>query len=108
LARIKADSHAQKVAGLIPDCKIVDMRHVELSKMILLDDEFPVAVVTFQTTEIICFKNKKGEVKLGAEDNLVNGHYIFAFTKSQLIDPDAPVSDVTDGWLILQWARMTR
>jgi import inner membrane translocase subunit TIM44 len=85
----------------------VDYRQVEISKIILLEEEFPVIVITFRTTEILCFKNKKGEIALGAEDNLQNAAYALAFTKQQLIDPEAEHNPTTNGWTILQWARQT-
>jgi mitochondrial import inner membrane translocase subunit TIM44 len=78
---------------------------VEIQKIILLDEEFPVIVISFRTTEILCFRNKKGEIVLGAEDNLQNAAYGLAFTKAQLIDPEAEHNPNTNGWTIIQWAR---
>lgn len=95
----------QKQAGLVSDCKLIDYRTVELSKLALIEDEVPVAILTFTTTEILCFRNKKGEIKLGAEDNIQNARYSIAFTKKQILEPDSEVNPETNGWIIIDWAR---
>ena len=101
-----AEFDAQKKAGLLSDCKLIDYRNVELSKLALLEDELPVAMIHFQTTEILCFKNKKGDIVLGAEDNIQNARYAIAFTKKQILDSEADVNPSTNGWVIMDWARV--
>lgn len=101
-----AEFDVQKKAGLVSDCKLIDYRNVELSKLSLLEDELPIALIHFQTTEILCFKNKKGEVVLGAEDNIQNARYAIAFTKKQILDPEAEISASTNGWTVIDWARV--
>jgi import inner membrane translocase subunit TIM44 len=105
MARLNAGFEAQKQASLISDCKLIDFRHVELQKLTLLEDEVPVMIVSFSTTEILCFRNKKGEIKLGGEDNIQNARYVLAFTKKQLLDPESEISPLTNGWIIIDWAR---
>ncbi|KAJ3373456.1 Multifunctional pyrimidine synthesis protein CAD [Kappamyces sp. JEL0680] len=107
-ARLTADLDVQKQAGFISDCKLIDYRNVELSKLTLLNDEVPVAVLSFQTTEILCFRNKKGDIVLGAEDNIQNAHYSIALTKQQILDPEAEFNPLTDGWVIIEFARAAR
>ncbi|KAJ3259082.1 protein translocase subunit [Boothiomyces macroporosus] len=96
---------AQKEAGLISDCKLVDYRNCEIEKMMLLEEETPIILVKFSTTEILLFRNKKGDIALGAEDQLQNARYVLAFTKTKLINPDAEYNPKTNGWTIVQWAR---
>jgi import inner membrane translocase subunit TIM44 len=84
---------------------MIDYRNVELSKLTLLNDEVPVIILTFQTTEILCFRNKKGEVVLGAEDNIQNARYSLALTKKQILEPEAEYDPVTEGWIIIEFAR---
>lgn len=102
---MSADFEAQTQAGLVSDCKLIDYRTVELSKLALLENEVPVAVLTFVTTEILCFRNKAGVIKLGAEDNIQNARYSIAFTKKGILDPESEFNPATNGWIILDWAR---
>ena len=104
-ARISAEFKINATSGYISDCKLLDYRNTEISKMTLLNEEIPIIVLTFQTTEIIAFKNKKGEFVLGAQDNLVNARYGLAFTKAKLMDSEIPHNPNTNGWLIVDWAR---
>ncbi|KAJ3320267.1 protein translocase subunit [Boothiomyces sp. JEL0866] len=96
---------AQKEAGLVSDCKLVDYRNCEIEKMMLLEEETPIILVKFSTTEILLFRNKKGDIALGAEDQLQSARYVLAFTKTKLINPDAEYNPKTNGWTIVQWAR---
>ncbi|KAJ3270891.1 protein translocase subunit [Terramyces sp. JEL0728] len=96
---------AQKEAGLISDCKLVDYRNCEIEKMMMLEEEIPIIVVKFSTTEILLFRNKKGDIALGAEDKLQTARYIAAFTKTKLINPEAEYNPNTNGWTIVQWHR---
>ncbi|KAJ3038326.1 protein translocase subunit [Rhizophlyctis rosea] len=106
-ARLTAGFEAQKLQGLISDCKLLDIRRVDIRKLTLLEDELPVALVTFTTHEILAFRNKKGELKLGKEDNVEMATYVMAFTKAQAVDPEVEVNPKTGGWLVIDWSRST-
>jgi import inner membrane translocase subunit TIM44 len=72
---------------------------------LLLENEFPVIIVSFQTSEILGYTDKKtGKYISGADDNVISGRYALAFTKKQLIDPDASHNPKTNGWYVLQWS----
>ncbi len=104
-ARISADFNIDAKSGHISDCKLLDYRNTEISKMALLDDQLAIIIITFTSTEIIHFKNKKGESVSGAPDNLINVRYALAFTKSQLMDSEAKHNPTTNGWMVVDWAR---
>ena len=70
-------------------------------------DEYPIFIITFQSDEIHCFVDKKGEVILGGRGNLRNSRYAIAFTKKQLVDAEAVVEEGTHGWVVMQFAHLT-
>ena len=70
-------------------------------------EEYPILTMTFQCDEIICFKDKQGKVILGGEGNLKNTRYAVAFTKRQLVDPEAEYESETSGWVVMQFAHLT-
>lgn len=105
LAKLKVGFEAAKSQGLIPDSKLLDIRKVDIRQMTLLEDELPVILIGFSTHELLVYKNKKGEVALGSEDSIQTAHYVIAFTKKQLIEPEAEVDPKTGGWVIVDWHR---
>jgi import inner membrane translocase subunit TIM44 len=59
---------AQMQQGLISDCKIQDLRDIELVAAKILENDVPVLVLSFRTQEIIVFRNaKSGEIVYGKE-----------------------------------------
>ncbi|KAI8823576.1 uncharacterized protein EV422DRAFT_521546 [Fimicolochytrium jonesii] len=106
-ARLSAGFEAQQQQGLVSDCKLLDIRHVDIRKLTLLEDEVPVILVTFQTNEILIFRNRKGELKLGNENAIETATYVMAFTKAQCVDPSATISARTNGWIVIDWSRST-
>ncbi|KAJ3280460.1 protein translocase subunit [Borealophlyctis nickersoniae] len=106
-ARLTAGFEAQRTQGLISDCKLLDLRRVDIRKLTLLEDEIPVILVTFTTHEILMFRNKKGELKLGKEDHIEMATYVMAFTKAQAVDPSVEINPKTGGWVVIDWSRST-
>ncbi|KAJ3043039.1 protein translocase subunit [Rhizophlyctis rosea] len=106
-ARLTAGFEAQRQQGLISDCKLLDIRRVDIRKLTLLEDELPVALVTFTTHEILAFRDKKGVLKLGKEDHIEMATYVMAFTKAQSVDPEMEINPKTGGWLVIDWSRST-
>jgi import inner membrane translocase subunit TIM44 len=78
---------------------------VDIRQLTLLEDELPIILIGFSTHEILVYKNKKGEVILGDEDNIQTANYVIAFTKAQLLDQEAELNPKTNGWLIIDWHR---
>ncbi|KAI9105944.1 hypothetical protein DFS34DRAFT_601516 [Phlyctochytrium arcticum] len=106
-ARLSAGFESQKAQGLISDCKLLDIRRVDIRKLTLLEDEVPVILVTFQTDEILMFRNAKGELKLGNESAIERATYVMAFTLVQAVDPSAKIPERTNGWVVIDWSRGT-
>ncbi|KAJ3164078.1 protein translocase subunit, partial [Irineochytrium annulatum] len=105
-AELTASVALQKQSGLVSDCKLLDLRRVDISKFIFLEETVPVAVVSFQTQEILLFRDRKTqEIKLGTEDHFEQAMYAVAMTKAQLIDPNAKPDPMTGGWKIISWSR---
>jgi import inner membrane translocase subunit TIM44 len=73
--------------------------------MTLLEDELPIILIGFSTHEILVYRNKKGEIVLGDENKIQSAHYVIAFTKAQLLDPETPMNTKTNGWLVVDWHR---
>lgn len=69
--------------------------------MTLLEDTLPVILVGFRTDEVLIYRNKKGEIKLGREDAIQRTNYVIAFTKLQILEPDAPINPSTNGWTMI-------
>ena len=105
LAKLKIGFEASKSQGLIADSKLLDIRRVDIRQMTLLEDELPVILIGFSTHELLVYKNKKGKVVLGSEDSIQTAHYVIAFTKKQLVEPDASFDPKTNGWVIIDWHR---
>ena len=82
----------------------MDYRDFDLKVLML--EEYPVLTMTFQTNEIYCFRDSKGKVVLGGPDNLRNVRYAIAFTKRQLVDPEAEYDASTGGWVVMQFASL--
>lgn len=80
---------------------------MDIRKLTLLEDEVPVILVTFQTNEILMFRNRKGELKLGNESAIETATYVMAFTKVQAVDPSAAGNERTGGWVVIDWSRST-
>ncbi|KAJ1954032.1 protein translocase subunit [Linderina pennispora] len=93
---------AQVQQGVISDCKILDMRHVDFHSARMLENDVPVIVVTFQTQENNVFRDKKtGEIVQGSEDVIEACHYVSIFTKV----PENADDPVTNGWKMIDLAK---
>ncbi|ORX60687.1 TIM44 subunit of mitochondria import inner membrane translocase [Hesseltinella vesiculosa] len=93
---------AQMQQGLISDCKIQDLRDVDLVAAKILENDVPVLVLSFRTQEIILFRNaKSGEVAYGKEDHIEQVTYACVLTK----EPEDLQNPVTAGWRIIDMAK---
>ncbi|KAJ2780911.1 protein translocase subunit [Coemansia interrupta] len=95
---------AQIQQGVVSDCKILDMRHVDFHSARVLENDVPVIVVTFQTQENNVFRNKKtGEIVMGSEDVIEACHYVSIFTKV----PENADDPITHGWKMIDLAKQS-
>ncbi|KAJ1782714.1 protein translocase subunit [Coemansia sp. RSA 1807] len=95
---------AQIQQGVVSDCKILDMRHVDFHSARMLENDVPVIVITFQTQENNVFRDKKtGEVVQGSEDVIEACHYVSIFTKV----PENADDPVTNGWKMIDLAKQS-
>ena len=104
-AKLTYGFEAQRSKGLVSDSKLLDIRDVDIRQLTMLNDELPIILVGFMTQEILLFRNVKGEIEIGSEDHIQAASYVIAFSKSQLLDPEAPVDPVTGGWVVVDWSR---
>ncbi|KAI9475961.1 MAG: hypothetical protein EXX96DRAFT_526847 [Benjaminiella poitrasii] len=93
---------AQMQQGLISDCKIQDLRDIELVAAKILENDVPVLVLSFRTQEIIVFRNaKNGEIVYGKEDLIEQVTYACVLTK----EPEDLQNPITNGWRIIDMAK---
>ncbi|KAI8854096.1 hypothetical protein BC829DRAFT_486529 [Chytridium lagenaria] len=95
-AELNASIDLQRQSGLVSDCKLLDLRRVDIKKFLFLEEHIPVAVVSFGTQEVLLFRDRKtGEIKLGNEDHIDQAFYAIALTKSQIVDPEGKYEAAT-------------
>ncbi|PVU97983.1 hypothetical protein BB559_001815 [Furculomyces boomerangus] len=95
---------AQINQGVISDCKILDLRHVDFHSAKVLDNDVPVIIITFQTQENNVFRDKKtGEIVAGAEDVIEACQYVSIFTKV----PENVDDPITGGWKMIDLAKQS-
>ncbi|KAG1453046.1 hypothetical protein G6F56_007666 [Rhizopus delemar] len=93
---------AQMQQGLISDCKIQDLRDIELVAAKILENDVPVLVLSFRTQEIIVFRNaKSGEIVYGKDDVIEQVTYACVLTK----EPEDLQNPITAGWRIIDMAK---
>ncbi|RKP09087.1 hypothetical protein THASP1DRAFT_14741 [Thamnocephalis sphaerospora] len=99
---LTAGIQAQIQQGLISDSKILDLRNVEFVSAKVLDNDIPVLVVSFNTQEIILFRDRKtGELVHGKEDHIERVYYACVFAKHE----DDLHNPVTGGWRVVDMAK---
>ncbi|RKP24061.1 hypothetical protein SYNPS1DRAFT_17694, partial [Syncephalis pseudoplumigaleata] len=99
---LTAGIKAQLQQGLVSDSKILDLRNVEFVSAKLLENDIPVIVVSFNTQEILMFRNRKtGELVHGKEDHIERVYYACVFTKTE----DDLQNPITGGWRIIDMAK---
>ncbi|TFK75032.1 TIM44 subunit of mitochondria import inner membrane translocase [Pluteus cervinus] len=88
--------------GLISDSKVLDIRQVDVSAGKILENDIPVYIITFNTQEVLLFRNAKtGEVMVGAEDKVEQCTYVAAITRVE----EELSNELTGGWKIVEMAR---
>lgn len=94
------DPYVQK--GMLANGRLLDMRNVDILQGRMLENNVPVLVVSFQTSELMWFKDAKtGEVKAGRDDQADLCRYAVVMTRVEAeLD-----NEVTGGWKVVELAR---
>ncbi|OZJ04542.1 hypothetical protein BZG36_02710 [Bifiguratus adelaidae] len=93
---------AQMQQGLLSDCRILDLRDVDLVTAKILENDVPVLVLSFRTQEVIVFRNASTkEIVYGKEDNIEQVTYACVLTKQE----DELQNPITGGWRVIDMAK---
>ncbi|KAI9215776.1 hypothetical protein BC828DRAFT_401582 [Blastocladiella britannica] len=87
--------------GMVSDCRLVELKRVDMAAAKVLDNNIPVVVVSFETQEMLVYRDKiSKEVKLGKEDVVVRCFYqvVMSIEETER-DP------ITRGWRVLEQAK---
>lgn len=88
--------------GMLAHGRLLDMRGVEIAQGKMLENNIPVLIVSFQTTELMYFKDAKtGEVKVGRDDQADRCRYAVVLTRVE----EELDNEVTGGWKVVELAR---
>ncbi|CAM0143157.1 protein translocase subunit [Umbelopsis sp. WA50703] len=99
---LTAIAQAQTQQGLVSDCRIQDLRDVDLVTAKILDNDVPVLVLSFRTQEVILFRNAiSKEIVFGQEDHIEQVTYACVLTKQ----PEDLQNPITGGWRVIDMAK---
>jgi mitochondrial import inner membrane translocase subunit TIM44 len=88
--------------GLVSDSKVLDIRQVDVTTGKLLENDIPVFIITFNTQEVLLFRNAKTkEVMVGAEDKVEQCMYVAAVTRVE----EELDNELTGGWKVIEMGR---
>ncbi|SPC63268.1 related to TIM44 - mitochondrial inner membrane import receptor subunit [Ustilago sp. UG-2017b] len=88
--------------GLLPQGRLLDLKHVEILQAKLLENNVPVLVVSFTSQELMFFKHPKtGEVQAGNEKQPDLCRYAIVVTRVE----EELHNEITGGWKVLELAR---
>lgn len=84
---MEANIEHRKQAGLVFDSKILDLKNAEIL-MAKMTDEGPMLILSFQTTQVKCIRDRTGAVIEGGEDHIEKCWYILAMRRNpNIFDP---------------------
>ncbi|KAF8941234.1 hypothetical protein EDD21DRAFT_364500 [Dissophora ornata] len=99
---LTAGFQAQVAQGLVSDCKILELRNVELVSAKVLENDVPVLIVSFNTQEVTVFRNRlTREVVFGKEDAIEEATYACVIT----ITPETLSNPLTRGVRVMDMAK---
>ncbi|KAF9908755.1 protein translocase subunit [Linnemannia zychae] len=99
---LTAGFQAQIAQGLVSDCKILELRNVELVSAKVLENDVPVLIVSFNTQEVTVFRNRlTREVVFGKEDAIEECTYACVIT----LTPETMQNPLTRGVRIMDMAK---
>lgn len=88
--------------GMLAHGRLLDLRNVEIVQGRMLDNNVPVLVVSFTTSELMWFKDAKtGEIKAGRSDQADLCRYAVVLTRIE----EELDNEITGGWKIVELAR---
>jgi hypothetical protein len=93
---------------LISHSQVLDILSVQIHKLEMYDDSYPVVILIAQTHELDCIKNKKGEIVRGSEDEIISANYVLSFTMRKFIDQEYEWESTTNGWILVDFGRGQR
>lgn len=86
---LNASIRERDAEGIVMDTNILDIGDVELTAGKVLEDS-PVLIVTFNTQQINCLRDRAGAVVEGSEDDIRAVYYAWAFVKEVEYEDDIP------------------
>ncbi|KAH7285791.1 hypothetical protein KP509_33G046100 [Ceratopteris richardii] len=93
--RCRAERRAYESQGIFFDNKILHVSDLELKETKLLGN-VPIIIVTFQTQQIYCVRDKHGKITQGAKDDILTVYYAWAM---QQVSPE----EMEEGEIFPQW-----
>ncbi|KAI5067535.1 hypothetical protein GOP47_0018063 [Adiantum capillus-veneris] len=93
--RCRAERKAYESQGIFFDNKILHVSDLELKETKLLGN-VPIIIVTFQTQQIFCVRDKHGKITQGAKDDILTVYYAWAM---QQVSPE----EMEEGEIFPQW-----
>lgn len=92
-------------AGLKSDGKILDIRHVDILNVRLLENEIPVFIITCRTQEVHVYKDRKtGNLMAGMDDKVQLVTYAIGVTRI----PEDVANPETKGWRLIELQKSAR
>lgn len=88
-AMLNASIRERDTEGIVMDTNILDVSDVELTAGRVLEDS-PVLIVTFNTQQINCLRDKGGKIVEGREDDIRAVYYAWAFVREAEFEDVAP------------------
>ncbi|KAG0372809.1 protein translocase subunit [Mortierella sp. AD032] len=99
---LTAGFQAQIAQGLVSDCKILELRNVDLVSAKVLENDIPVLIISFNTQEVTVFRNRlTREVVFGKEDAIEECTYACVIT----LTPETMQNPLTRGVRIMDMAK---
>ncbi|MCO5602759.1 hypothetical protein L7F22_056897 [Adiantum nelumboides] len=93
--RCRAERKAYESQGIFIDNKILHVSDLELKETKLLGN-VPIIIVTFQTQQVFCVRNKHGKITEGGKDDILTVYYAWAM---QQVSPE----EMVEGEIFPQW-----
>lgn len=85
--------------GLVSDSKVLELRNLDVSRGKVLENDVPVFIITFNTQEIIVFRDAiTGQVVYGDPDRIEQVLYVAAVTRVE----EELTNETTGGWRIIE------
>nr|CAD1838948.1 unnamed protein product [Ananas comosus var. bracteatus] len=84
IERCKGERTAYQAQGIFYDNKILHISEVDVRETKMMGSS-PIIILSFQTQQIYCVRDREGNITDGGQDTIQNVYYLWAM---QLIDPE--------------------